>query len=67
MKITVLGTGTVGQTIGSRLIELGHSVMMGSRTANNEKAVAFVKKHGNAKASTGTFKDSVKYGSLIFN
>lgn len=67
MKITILGTGTVGQTIGSRLIELGHTVMMGSRTTDNEKGKAFVAKHGNAKASTGTFKDAAKFGSLIFN
>jgi predicted dinucleotide-binding enzyme len=49
MKIAVFGTGMVGDTIGSKLIDLGHAVMMGSRTANNEKALAFVSKH-NGKA-----------------
>jgi predicted dinucleotide-binding enzyme len=67
MKIAVLGTGGVGNTIASRLIELGHTVMMGSRTNNNEKALAFVAKHDASKASTGTFSDAAKYGSLIFN
>jgi len=67
MKIAVLGTGGVGNTIGSRLIELGHTVMMGSRTANNDKALAFVAKHGNNKAFAGTFADAAKYGSLVFN
>lgn len=67
MKIAVLGTGGVGQTIGSRLIELGHTVMMGSRTSTNEKAKAFVAKHHSSKASAGTFSDAAKYGSLIFN
>ena len=38
MKIAVLGTGMVGETIGSKLIELGHQVMIGSRTADIEKA-----------------------------
>jgi predicted dinucleotide-binding enzyme len=33
MKIAVLGTGNVGDTIGSKLVELGHSVRMGSRTS----------------------------------
>ncbi len=66
MKIAVLGTGTVGDTIGSRLIELGHQVMMGSRTANNEKALAFVTKHQNG-ASAGTFADAATFGELIFN
>ena len=66
MKIAVLGTGNVGDTICSKLIELGHSVMMGSRTADNEKAKAFVLKH-NGKASAGTFADAAAFGELIFN
>ena len=39
MKYGVLGTGDVAKTIATKLIELGHEVMMGSRTANNEKAI----------------------------
>jgi predicted dinucleotide-binding enzyme len=35
--------------VAKKLVELGHEVMMGSRTANNEKALAFVSKH-NGKA-----------------
>jgi hypothetical protein len=31
MRIGVLGTGTVGHTLGSKLVELGHRVNMGSR------------------------------------
>lgn len=65
-KIAVLGTGNVGDTIASKLIELGHQVMMGSRTADNEKAKAFVAKH-NGKASTGTFSDAAAFGEIIFN
>ena len=66
MKIAVLGTGTVGDTIGSKLVELGHSVMMGSRTADNEKAKAFTSKH-NGKVSAGTFADAAAFGEIIFN
>ena len=29
MKIAVLGTGSVGETIGSKLVSLGHEVKMG--------------------------------------
>lgn len=65
-KIAVLGTGNVGETIGSKLIELGHTVAMGSRTSNNEKALAFVAKH-TGKAITGTFEDAAAYGEIIFN
>ncbi|MBL7892058.1 MAG: NAD(P)-binding domain-containing protein, partial [Bacteroidia bacterium] len=65
-KIAVFGTGMVGDTIGSKLIETGHSVMMGSRTANNEKAKAFVAKH-KEKASAGTFANAAAFGDIIFN
>lgn len=66
MKIAVFGTGMVGDTIGSRLIELGHQVMMGSRSASNDKAAAFVAKHKSG-ASAGTYADAAKYGEIIFN
>jgi len=66
MKISVLGTGMVGDTIGSRLIELGHEVMMGSRSSANEKALAFVAKHKHG-ARAGTFADAAAFGELIFN
>jgi hypothetical protein len=65
MKIGVFGTGMVGTTIGSKLVSLGHEVKMGSRTANNDKAVAWTKAAG-AKASQGTFADSAGFGELIF-
>jgi predicted dinucleotide-binding enzyme len=65
MKIGVFGTGMVGNTIGSKLVSLGHEVKMGSRTANNEKAVAWAKEAG-PKASQGTFADAGAFGELIF-
>ena len=65
-KITVLGTGIVGDTIGSKLIETGHTVAMGSRTLKNDKALAFVAKH-NGNAIAGTFADAAAYGQIIFN
>ncbi|MCU0370858.1 MAG: NAD(P)-binding domain-containing protein, partial [Bacteroidales bacterium] len=67
MKIAVLGTGMVGEAIGSKLVGLGHSVMMGSRTADNENAAAFVSKHSTGKASSGTFQDAIAFGDLVFN
>lgn len=66
MKIAVLGTGMVGTTIGSRLVELGHEVMIGSRTATNEKAVEFANSNGK-NASAGTFEDAANFGEIIFN
>lgn len=66
MKIAILGTGSVGQMIGSKLVELGHAVMMGSRSAGNEKAVAWAAKAGKG-ASEGTFADAAAFGELVFN
>jgi predicted dinucleotide-binding enzyme len=66
MKIGILGTGNVGSTIGSKLIDFGHDVLMGSRTLNNEKALAFIAKSNN-KASNGTFADAASFGEIIFN
>ena len=65
-KIAVLGTGMVGNVIGSKLIQLGYSVMMGSRTTNNEKALAWVAANG-ANSSAGTFADAAQFGDLVFN
>ena len=52
MKIGVLGTGNVGRTIAAKLFELGHDVLVGSRTAK-EDAV--------------TFADAATHGELVFN
>ena len=46
MKIGILGTGMVGNTIGGKLVALGHDVTMGARAATNEKAAAFAQSHG---------------------
>jgi predicted dinucleotide-binding enzyme len=66
MKAAILGTGVVGTTIGTKLVQNGHDVMMGSRTANNEKAVAWSNSAGK-KAAHGTFADAARFGEIIFN
>jgi len=65
MKIGILGTGMVGEAIGSKFVQLGHQVKMGSRTANNESAVKWVQAAG-AKASQGTFSDAAAFGEMAF-
>lgn len=65
MNIAVLGTGMVGNTIGSALIQLGHSVKMGSRASGNEKALAWVAANGSG-ASEGTFADAAAFGEIVF-
>ena len=66
MKIAVFETGMVGDSIGSKLIEMGHDVMMGSRTKNKQKAKAFADKH-KGKGTAGTFADAAEYREIIFN
>lgn len=66
INIGVLGTGMVGKAIATKLIQLGYNVMMGSRTATNEKALAWVAEHGSL-AQAGTFADAAAFGELIFN
>lgn len=56
----------VGNAIGTKLIQLGHEVKMGSRTPSNEKAAEWVKANG-PKASQGTFADAAAFGEIIFN
>jgi hypothetical protein len=56
----------VGNAIGSKLIQLGHEVKMGSRTANNAKALEWVTATG-PRASQGTFADAASFGEIIFN
>ena len=66
MRIGILGTGVVGQTIGSKLVQLGHDVMLGSRTATNDKAAKWVADNGD-HAKQGTFADAAAFGEIVFN
>ena len=65
MNIGVLGTGVVGETIATALTEKGHNVRLGSRSANNEKAAAWVKK-SNHHATQGDFADAASFGEILF-
>lgn len=66
MRIGVFGTGMVGTAIATKLVELGHDVMMGSRTPDSETAAAWVASAGQG-ASQGTFADAAAHGELLFN
>jgi len=66
MNIGVLGAGVTGQTIGTKLIQLGHEVMLGSRDEANPPAVAWAKDAGQ-HALYGTFMNAASFGEIIFN
>ncbi len=66
MRFGVLGTGVVGQTLGGKLVSLGHEVTMGSRQAGNEVAAAWTKSAGGS-ASEGTFADAAASAETVIN
>ena len=55
----------VGEALGTKFVQLGHQVKMGSRSANNESATKWAAKNG-ANASTGTFADAAAFGEIAF-
>ncbi|MDB5252815.1 MAG: oxidoreductase [Flaviaesturariibacter sp.] len=65
MKIGVFGTGSVGSAIATALVANGHHVMMGSRSAGSERAVAWRDKTG-TNAAEGSFADAASFGEIIF-
>ena len=66
MKIGVLGTGMVGNAIASKLVALGHEVMMGSRTSDNPKAQTWAKT-ARGTGRVGTFAETSVFGDMVFN
>lgn len=66
MRIAVLGTGAVGCAIASKLVELGHEVTMGSRTADNERASRWAAAAA-AGAAHGTFAQAAGSAAIVFN
>lgn len=67
MQIGILGSGVTAQTIGTKLIQLGHEVMLGSRDEANANAVAWAKNVGSQQALYGTFMNAAAFGEIIFN
>ena len=75
MKIGVLGTGMVGQTIAEKLVQLGHEVMMGTR----DKKTALAKtgkdnfgrpafgdwKKNNSKVQLGNYSEAASFGEFL--
>jgi 8-hydroxy-5-deazaflavin:NADPH oxidoreductase len=77
MKVSILGTGNVGQTFAEKFISLGHQVMMGTRNVNdtmerkaadNYGSLPFGEWHAkNEKVQLGTFAAAAEYGDIILN
>src|SRR3989344_688006 len=62
MKIGILGSGVVGQTLGLGLIQQGHQVMIGTR--DTSKLKEWQGKAG-SKGSIGSFEEAAKFSEVI--
>ena len=77
MKIGILGTGMVGQTIAEKLVQLGHEVMMGTRDKKATLAKTGKDNFGrpafgdwiknNAKVQLGNYSESASFGEFLVN
>ena len=77
MKISIIGTGSVGQTIASKLIELGYDVMLGTRNVQEKLSSTEKDMYGNppfsewnklnARVKLGSFEEAALYGDIVFN
>jgi hypothetical protein len=77
MKIAIIGTGIVGKTIASKLAELNHDVMMGTRNVSDKLASTATDNYGNppfgewiktnSKIKLGSFAEAAAFGELVVN
>ena len=77
MKIGILGTGVVGQTLSAKLASLGHAVMLGTRdvaqlmarpAGGMGESQPFAAWHEqNAGVMLGTFAQAAAHGEVLFN
>jgi F420-dependent NADP oxidoreductase-like protein len=63
MKVGVLGSGTVGQTLGAGFLKHAHQVMLGTRDPKKPDVQKWVQDTPGAAA--GTFEETAKFGELI--
>ena len=66
MQIGILGSGVTAQTIGSKLVQLGHEVMLGSREEAKPSSVVWARDAGQ-QALYGTFQNAAGFGEILFN
>lgn len=66
MQIGILGSGVTGQTLGSKLVHLGHEVMLGSREEAKPSSVAWARDAGQ-HALYGTFMNTASFGEVLLN
>ncbi len=63
MKVGILGSSEVGQTLAKAFLTEGHEVMIGTRNVSKEELVKWQKENPSGKL--GSFADTAKFGDLI--
>lgn len=74
MKVGILGSGVVGQTIGAKLVERGEDVVLGTRTPaelDDKRGMGpplsqWLTRVGN-KARVATFAEAAAHGEIVIN
>ena len=66
MKIAILGAGMVGNALGTKLVQTGHQVTMGSRTANSDAGQKWLQSVG-GRGQIADFAAAAKFGELIID
>jgi predicted dinucleotide-binding enzyme len=79
MNIGIIGSSTVAQTLATKLLELGHSVMISSRDTSRAKDrggrgalpspddFAAAQRELGRKAAAGSFADAAAHGEVVIN
>jgi predicted dinucleotide-binding enzyme len=63
MKIGVLGSGTVGQTLASGFLKHGHQVMLGTRNPQKPEVQKWLKENPGGQA--GEFAETARFAELV--
>lgn len=64
MQIGIIGSGIVGQNLGTGFIQHGHTVMMGTRDPNASKIKRWLERVGE-HACASSFSDAARFGELL--
>lgn len=77
MKIAIIGTGAVGQTVASKLVELNYDIMIGTRNVSDKLASTAKDIYGNptfsewlktnSKVKLASFAEAAAFGELVIN
>jgi predicted dinucleotide-binding enzyme len=75
MRIGIIGSGVVGQTLGAKLANIGHQVVLGTRSPQDLGTQRGLRKtslgewlaQAGANARVATFEDAAQHGETVIN